>query len=159
MPLARAGRFYSFFSKFQPLILIACLLIYIVSLIVLPSQGHRLLPPKYGPSLGVIILLLPGALSGLATFPVVMGFIMFIRPKFLFAMDCVSLPVLLLLYHYAIGLYGVTGAAVVTTTANLVRASIAQIMAWKWARGLDSTGIPANLHLSDSLDFAAEVGN
>jgi len=158
MPLVGTGRFYDFFSKFQLTMLAVCLLIFVACLIAVPSLGHWLLPAKYGQSLRVILILLPGALSGLATFPVTIGFVMFIRPKFLFAMDCVSLPILLLLYHYAIGLYGATGAAFVTTAANLSRGTIAQIMAWKWARGLDPTGVPSGVPLSDPLAFAAEVG-
>jgi O-antigen/teichoic acid export membrane protein len=158
MPLVREHRFYDFFSKFQFAILGACVSIYLVCLIAAPSLGNWLLPPKYAKSLVIVLVLLPGALAGLATFPVTIGFVMFMRPRFLFAMDCISLVVLFLLYRYAIGLYGAIGAAIVTTTANLSRATIAQIMAWRWARALQVIGIPEGMPLPDPLNLATEVG-
>jgi len=158
MPLVKAGRFYNFFRKFQPALLIGCALTYAIFLFLAPSAGHKLLPSKYKQSLGIIQLLLPGAFSGLATFPLTIGFIMFLRPKFLFVMDCAALPILLVLYYWAIGSYGAPGAALVTTAANLSRAAIAQVMAWKWARALNPPGKSLAVPLSEPMNLATEVG-
>jgi hypothetical protein len=65
--------------------------------------------------------------------------VMFVRPKFLFIMDCISFPILVLLYFYAISRYGAVGAAWVTSAANMTRALIAQSMAWQWAQEIDIT--------------------
>ena len=157
MPLVKSGEFYSFFKSLQSKLLAGCALLYAVSLIAVPPLCRLLLPAKYSQSLPVILVLLPGAFAGLASFPLTIGFVMFIKPRFLFVMDCISLPVLLLLYRYAIAQHGAVGAAWVTTAANLSRAAIAQILAWKWARELDGTEMQTDTALSDPFNLALEV--
>jgi len=139
MPLAREGRFNAFYRKFQPPLLGACVLGYLLSLAAIPLIGPRLLPRSFMRSMPVISVLLPGALAGLATFPLTLSFVMFVRPKFLFFMDCISLPILMLLFFCVIPRYGAVGAAWVTSAANMIRAMVAQWMAWQWAQEIDIT--------------------
>lgn len=149
MPMARDGRFYPFFRKFQSALLAACAVAYLLSLVAIPAIGPRLLPPAFMRSMPVISVLLPGALAGFATFPLALSFVMFVRPRFLFLMDCVTFPIVLLLFSYAIPRYGAVGAAYVTTAANVARAGIAQFMAWEWAR---------KTNVNSSACLALEVG-
>ena len=133
MPLTRDGRFNAFYRKFQPALLGLCLLGYLVSFVAIPLVGPRLLPRAFARSMPIISVLLPGALAGFATFPLTLSFIMFVRPKFFFFMDCVSFPLLVLAFYYMIPRYGALGAAWITSTANLTRAAVAQWMAWQWS--------------------------
>jgi O-antigen/teichoic acid export membrane protein len=147
MPLARDGRFNAFYRKFQPPLLGLCILAYLISLAAIPLIGPKLLPKSFMRSMPVISVLLPGALAGLATFPLTLSFVMFVRPKFLFFMDCFSFPILVLLFYFAIPRYGAVGAAWVTSTANLTRALVAQWMAWQWTREVDVTTSSKSLPL------------
>jgi O-antigen/teichoic acid export membrane protein len=139
MPLARDGKFNAFYRKFQPALLGACILGYLLSLFVIPLIGPMLLPSTFARSLPIISVLIPGAIAGLASFPLTLNFVMFVRPKFLFTMDCISFPIVALLFFYAIPRYGAIGAAWVTSATNMARALIAQIMAWQWSQDTEIT--------------------
>ncbi len=147
MPLTRDGRFNAFYRKFQLPLLGICVLGYFVSLAAIPLIGPRLLPKTFMRSMPVISVLLPGALAGLATFPLTLSFVMFVRPRFLFFMDCLSFPILILLYYYAIPRFGGVGAAWVTSAANVTRALVAQWMAWHWTSERNVTSSSRNLSL------------
>ena len=134
MPRINAGTFYGMFRSTQVLIFGLAAAIYVAFLFFWTPVSTIVLPPRYLHSSAVIRALIPGALAGMATFPLTLSFIMFTRPRFLFVMDCVSLPFLLTMYWYAIGHFGGTGAAWVTSIAALARAAVAQSMAWRWAR-------------------------
>jgi O-antigen/teichoic acid export membrane protein len=139
MPLARDGKFNAFYRKFQPALLGACVLGYLLSLFAIPLIGPMLLPSTFARSLPIISVLIPGAIAGLASFPLTLNFVMFVRPKFLFTMDCISFPIVVLLFFYAIPRYGAIGAAWVTSATNMARALIAQIMAWQWSQDTEIT--------------------
>jgi O-antigen/teichoic acid export membrane protein len=139
MPRIRSGTFFAMFRSTQLMILSLSGAGYVLFLVLWPLVSPLILPERYLQAGAVIKALIPGAFAGMATFPLILSFVMFIRPRFLFSVDCVSLPFLLLLYWYAIRHFGAAGAAVVTSFAALSRAAIAQVMAWRWAR---ETGIP-----------------
>ena len=106
---------------------------------------------RFAAAQNAILVLLPGALAGLATFPVTMTFLMFVRPRFLFTVDCLATPVVCLLYAYAIPRYGALGAAWVTSGSCLTRALVAQVAAWRWVQSkLANQGVP--------LDWPIAVG-
>jgi O-antigen/teichoic acid export membrane protein len=134
MPRIRNGTFYPMFRSTQLLIFALVAGVYAAFLIFWGVLAPVVLPARYLHSAAVIKALVPGALAGMATFPLTLSFIMFTRPRFLFTMDCVSFPFLLVLYWYAIRHFGSAGAAWVTSFAALARATIAQAMAWRWAR-------------------------
>jgi O-antigen/teichoic acid export membrane protein len=137
MPLARDGKFSAFYRKFQPALLGACVLGYLLSLVAVPLIGPILLPSTFARSLPIISVLIPGAIAGLASFPLTLNFLMFVRPKFLFTMDCISFPIVVLVFFYAIPRYGAIGAAWVTSAANMTRALVAQVMAWQCSRDME----------------------
>jgi O-antigen/teichoic acid export membrane protein len=140
-PLLSEGRFYAFYCRVQAAILSVCAVITEVFLATWHTIAPAVLPPAYARSSDVAYLLVPGAIAGLATFPLTLAFVMFVRPKFLVLMDCVTLPVVIGLNWWAIPQYGAAGAAFVSTLASVVRAGIAQIQSWRWAK--ESSSGPA----------------
>lgn len=134
MPYWREGRFLSFFRKFQSAMFAACAFLYVAALLTIKTAGPLILPRSFQASQSVILILLPGALAGLLTFPLTITFLLFVRPRFLITMDCIALPLMILLYGYAIHGYGATGAAWVTSGSFVVKALIAQVEAWRLAR-------------------------
>jgi hypothetical protein len=69
----------------------------------------------------------------MAIFPLTLPFLLFVRPRFFFVMDCLSLPILLTLYIFAIKHHGALGAAWVTAASKVIKGLLAQIVAWKLA--------------------------
>jgi O-antigen/teichoic acid export membrane protein len=134
MPYLQDGKFSGFFRQFQVRIFLVSLMVCAAAFPILNLFGRWLLPGRFVAAEGVILVLLPGALAGLATFPVTITFLMFVRPRFLFTMDCTVLPVVILLYAYAIPRYGAIGAAWVTSSSCVTRAVVAQFTAWRAVR-------------------------
>ena len=149
MPKLADGSFFAYFRLVQKWLLLFALVALAAFAALWPSLAHVLLPARYLQSSATIQALIPGALAGMVTFPLTLSFVMFIRPRFLFTVDCIAFPVLLPLYFFAIHRFGAPGAAWVTTGAALTRASIAQTMAWKWASA--SAGSPGLAKLAPSL--------
>ena len=142
MPSWREGRFYAFFMKFQSGMLIACVCAYVLGVVSIKALGPWLLPKAFLPSQEILLVLLPGSLAGLLTFPLTLTFLLFIRPKFLVTMDCLSLPLMIPLYRFAIHSHGAIGAAWVTSSAFLVKALVAQVVAWRLARAGQQEAAP-----------------
>jgi len=134
IPYCREGRFFAFFWRFQLASLVGCVVIYLTVILSMETTLSRLLPASFALSADVFLILLLGALSGLVMFPLVISFLMFVRPKFLFTMDCISAPIVIILYFYAIQHHGAVGAAWVTSASRIIRGVIAHVAAWKWAR-------------------------
>jgi hypothetical protein len=80
------------------------------------------------------VVLLPAGLCALINFPLTILLLLFTRPRFLIALDCVLLPMLFVAYRLVIPTYGVLGAAVVTTTAALLKTAVMQVSAWRMLR-------------------------
>ena len=142
MPRWQAGQFSGFFRGFQLGMFAVCAIIYGAAVVLINSAGQRILPPSFISSQRIILILLPGALAGLLTFPLTLTFLLFVKPRFLVAMDCIALPFMILLYRYAIREHGAVGAAWVTSVSFVLKALIAQIKAWQLARSRrDTTGV------------------
>ncbi|MBL0156899.1 MAG: oligosaccharide flippase family protein [Bryobacterales bacterium] len=136
-PLLNEGRFFNYFRRVQGGILALTALSYLVFRLTWPPAATYLLPASFVRSGDIVQALIPGALAGMATLPLTLSFILFVRPRFFFALDCVAVPFLLAGYYFGLKTSGVVGAAWVTTGVNLSRALIAQVLAWKWARESD----------------------
>ncbi|MGB8472936.1 MAG: hypothetical protein WCE61_02485 [Candidatus Acidiferrum sp.] len=134
MPYLRDGKFADFFRQFQTIMIAFCVVIFALAFPALKFFGTWVLPGRFVTAHSAILVLLPGALAGLATFPVTITFLMFVRPRFLFTLDCIVLPFVILSYAYAIPRYGAIGAAWVTSGSCVTRAAIAQLTAWRWLR-------------------------
>lgn len=96
--------------------------------------GGSFLPPAYARSADVFVPLMAGALAGMFVLPVTVPYVMFVRPSFIFKYDLLSLPLLLLAYHYAIASSGAVGAAWVSGGSRLVKTAVLQACASVWAR-------------------------
>jgi O-antigen/teichoic acid export membrane protein len=140
MSFCRQGRFYSLYRILQRIFIIGALGIYLFFYLYVDVVARMLFPPSFASSKGIFMILLPAALSWLVTTPLVMTFVMFIRPKFIVVMESIIFPFLLFSYAWAISLHGAMGAAWVTLGFGLLRSGILQLAAWRWARRLPATG-------------------
>lgn len=97
-------------------------------------SGAHWLPARYERSADVLMPLLIGALAGMLALPVTVPYILFTRPRFLLALDFLSLPLLVLAYHWAIGESGAIGAAWVSGGTRIMKSTLLLVLAWMWAR-------------------------
>jgi len=134
MPYCKSGRFLRFFVRTQRLLILAAVVAYFILWLAWDFIGLFLLPESYLKSAEIIFILLPGTLVTMATFPLAMPFVMFVKRRFLFIMDCISLPVLCALLYFIVPEFGGVGAAWVTCGSLAIRGIIVQISAWNWAR-------------------------
>ena len=134
IPYYHSGQLPAFFDRFQTAIITCCLVAYAVAGVVVGWGAAWLLPASFARSAGVILTLLPGTLAGLATFPLTITLIMFLRPRFLFLMDCLVFPLMTALYFEIIPRHGAAGAAWVTSAFSVIKALIALGAARRWAR-------------------------
>ncbi len=134
MPLWRAGSLFSFYRRFQFSIAVVCIAIYLAAWMGIHTLGGILFPASFSRSSLVILVLLPGALAALANFPLTVSFLLFAKPKFIFLLECITLPLMLGIYTQVIPRYGAVGAAAVTTSFALLKIACMQVAAWKWTQ-------------------------
>lgn len=151
MPKIAQGEFFNYFRVVQSCLLIAAFAGLVLFALLWQPLSSILLPAKFLRSSEVIRALIPGALAGFVTFPLTLSFIMFVRPRFLFTMDCLAVPFLFPAYYFAITTYGAVGAAWTSTAAAVIRATVAQVMAWRWAQA------DANRRASEAQQALAEA--
>ena len=133
MPKWEAGEFHPLFRRVQMASLVAVVIAYGAAFALLGKLGPLLLPPSFARSIHVILALLPAGLCGFLLLPLTVPFIMFIRPKFLFTMDCIAFLLLVPIYRYAILARGAMGAAYVTSAYACIKAAVAITLAWRWS--------------------------
>lgn len=138
IPYCRENRFLPFLRKFQWACLLAGLAIFAVAALGKNLLADLLLPPAFAPSVEVLLVLLPGTLVSMAVFPLVLPYLMFVRPRFFLTMDLLSLPLLFILYVYAIEQQGALGAAWVTSLARAGKGILAQLLALRLAARPDT---------------------
>jgi O-antigen/teichoic acid export membrane protein len=126
MPLLNSGRLMAFTARVQGSLLVASVLGYMVALLMLPRLAP-LLPAKFHESLPVLMALLPGSLAGFVSFPLTLTTLMFLRPRFLVALDAATVPIILVGYSLLVPRFGVIGAAWISSSVALGRALAAQI--------------------------------
>lgn len=124
------GRFLTVFRNFQLLCLLAGAVGGIAAFFALEPMCAYILPEKFSGSAKVLLVLLPGSLVSMAIFPLTLPYLLMIRPRFFLIMDCIVLPLLLVLYIPAIQQYGAIGAAMVTAAVKVLKGVVAQLMAW-----------------------------
>jgi O-antigen/teichoic acid export membrane protein len=155
MPAWDEQRLYPLMKHFQIGLCAISLAGYILSVIGLRWLGPLIFPAAFLQSRAVIQALLPGSLAGFLTFPLVLTALMFLRPRFLFLVDCAAFLPALGLYALVIPRFGAVGAAWVTTCVNVTRAAIAQIAAWRCARRNLAAAIQPDVIPSLSVPVAA----
>lgn len=146
MPYCRNGRFYELFKRVQLGCVAVAVVLFASAWLGMGTFAPYLMPGAYTRSSEVLLILLPGTLAAMAAFPLVIPFLMFVRPRFIFVVDVVTLPLVLSLYYYAIQAHGAIGAAWATAISRFAKLAFFQIMAWKWARETGATPLPEEMH-------------
>lgn len=137
MPSIRQGFFSRFFTRFQLAMLGLAIIGWGIAWVGLNLARSHLWPANYDRSEAVLWVLLPGSLAAMINFPLVVAFLMFVRPSFLFKIELLILPLAVLAYPWAIHEHGAVGAAVVATILRLLKAVLALSFAWVWARSAE----------------------
>ncbi len=94
----------------------------------------RFVSDSYGAGKMLLLILAPGALASMMTFPLTLPLLLFVYPTFWVKMEGVCLPFLLAAYWLAITHYGAIGAAVVTSTYKIGKCLLSHFVAWKYIR-------------------------
>ena len=137
IPYCRDGRFPEFFQRFHVFIVLVCVALYASAFFGIEFIAPYLFSASFSRSSTIILILLPGGLTSLVCFPLTYTFLMFARPRFLFAVDCFFLPVLCIAFFLVVPRYGAIGAAWLSTVSRLTRAGIAWFAAWDSARSAE----------------------
>lgn len=140
-PALADGTFGTLFRDVQLALYAAGAIGFLLFLVAWRMFGHIVLPPAYTQAGDITQILMIGAIAGFMTFPLTLTFVMFVRPRFLFLMDCATVPLFIAANYYAIPRFGAVGAAVITAVANAGRALIVQVLAWRWSREFTSEQI------------------
>jgi O-antigen/teichoic acid export membrane protein len=123
----REGKLLRFSLQMQALLIGTGVLSYVLALFVLPRLTS-LFPGRFHDALPIFLLLLPGSLAGMISFPLTITTLMFLRPRFLFLMDCATAPLILLSYVTLLPRHRLIAAAWIFSCAALGRAVVAQIV-------------------------------
>lgn len=140
VPACKAGTFAQLFARVQLLLLGGAALIFLLAWWLWEPLSGLLLPPQYQRSAEVLLILLPGSLAGMTTFPLALAFVLFAHKKLLFYLDLASLPFLVACYVWLLPDYGAIGAAWIASTFHVVRSIIVQLLAFVWSRRHDPLG-------------------
>jgi O-antigen/teichoic acid export membrane protein len=147
MPMWEKGTLPKLYKDVQLGIICFAVFVYMCAYLLLPRFAGTLFPHAFQLSVPIILVLLPSGLCAFINFPLTLLFLLFIKPLFLVVLDCISLPLLLAAYAWAIRAHGVMGAAVVTTVAALIKTVVMQTAAWRLLR----TQLQASISPSVSL--------
>lgn len=93
-----------------------------------------LFPPAFRSSAQVLLILLPGSLAAMIAFPLTIPFLMFARPRAIFLLDLITLPLVVALYAWLISRYGALGAAWATAATRLTKVGVMHVLAWQTLR-------------------------
>lgn len=99
------------------------------------------LPPAYAASATVFVPLLLGTLAGMMVLPLIVPYVLFMRPRLILLFDVLTLPLLLLAYFWAIRDAGALGAAWVSAGTRVLKSIVLWAFASNWAR--QHTPLPA----------------
>ena len=132
-PACASGQFPALLRKVQTACWSAAVLLW-GGAFALVQIGTPWVPAAYADSTTIMLVLLPGTLAAMCAFPVAIPYVMFVRPRFIFLLDLVTLPIVLLAYYLAIREAGAVGAAWVTGLTRFIKLSAIQYVAWRWAR-------------------------
>ena len=155
MSFCRQGKIYSLYRILQRILIVSSGIIYLFFYFSIDFIARILFPQSFAHSKAIFMILLPAALSWLATTPLNMTFVMFIRPKFIVSMEIIVFPFLILSYYLVIPAHGAVGAAWVTTVFGLIRSGSIQVAALIWVRKLGVAGDSRLNGTEDSLVAAS----
>lgn len=160
IPYCRAGNFFPFFRTFQLACIGGAVALYFGFLFGEDLLEVYLFPESFALSSDVVLILLPGALASMVTFPLTLPFLLFIRPKYFVTLDALTLPFITIAYYVVIERYGVLGAAWVTSSSRFAKLLFTQIVAWRLAsRASKVAGTSTETYGSRSDDSGSEWKN
>jgi O-antigen/teichoic acid export membrane protein len=145
MPLLEEGRLGDTYRRFQLKLLPVCIAGYFGLALGIQLFGNLLLPASFARAAGVMLVLFPASLCSLLNFPWTISLLLFLRPKFLLALELVSFVVVIPVYAYSAGRWGAMGGAAVTVTVAGIKTILMQVVAWQVAR------MPATMPAEPSL--------
>ncbi len=154
MPYFREGIFLPFFQKVQIACIVSAIAIFFITIFSMEIVAPYLFPASFKKSSQVLLILLPGSLAAMVTFPITLSFLMFVRPSFWLTMEFVTLPLLIVCYIYAIRHYGSLGAAWTTSIFRVSKAVFGQIMACRWA-SLPPDSVVLDIQRGEASDVKA----
>lgn len=140
----REGTLLRFSSQVQALLIGTAAATYLLAIFLFPRFRY-LFPGRFHEALPILLLLLPGSLAGMISFPLNITTLMFLRPRFLFFMDCAMTPLIFLSYITLLPKYGLNAAAWIFSCAALSRAVIAQVMSFSLMLRTQKNGAEINL--------------
>ncbi len=146
MPAYTAGRFREFFHRFHVVVFAIAGSLLLIALVVGRPVLLRFLPMQYQPSIGIVLILIPGALAVASYIPLTLNFLLIMRPRIFLVLDSIAAPLLAAAYYFFTPTHGAQAAAWITCVYQLVKASIVQARAYAVAHnshaGMAAT--PAN---------------
>lgn len=92
-----------------------------------------IMPDTFADAAPVVRVLLPSAVASFTTFPLIVAFLMFVRPRFIISMEIVLLPLVAAAHAWAIPRWGAVGAAFVTSIFIIGKSIAAWLIAFRWA--------------------------
>lgn len=133
LPLARSGRLLRITYVLQALLLGSAGVMYALAWVLLPEL-RAVFPVRFAQALPIFLILLPGSLAAMVSFPLTLTTLMFLQPRFLSALDAATVPLILLAYVLVLPRGGLVGAAIVTSLSSVCRALAAQFAALRLVR-------------------------
>jgi O-antigen/teichoic acid export membrane protein len=134
MPAYQNGSFYPFFKKTQLSLLLLALVGFLAAWAFAVFIWPHIFSNSYNRSSSIFLLLLPGTLANMLIFPLMVSFLMFVRPHFWISMELITLPILIICYIFSINAWGAQGAALVSMASRIIKSTIGHIFASKWAK-------------------------
>lgn len=129
MPAARERRLPGLFIRVQGALLAMSVVSMLLAWLWLPDVLALLLPTRFLAAAPVILVMLLGGFAFLVSLPFLMPLLLFLRPRFMFYLDCAFLIPTLAAYVVSVDSYGAIGAAWVTAISRLARTAISHLYA------------------------------
>lgn len=93
--------------------------------------GGFLWRASYGDVPAILLALLPGTLSVMIAFPVLIPFLMYVRPGAILGVELLVLPLMLVAFWWAVPQFGALGAAAVSSGAKILKTALWHVVAWR----------------------------
>lgn len=127
VPLRQHGKFAPFYKYFQLRAVAAAAILLILALGLVGPVGEMVFPPAYREALPVVRILLPATVASLASWPLTMNYMIFVRPTAFFIVDLLLAPFMLAGYWLTTSSLDVVAVAQITTAARLIKIVAIQI--------------------------------
>ncbi len=135
LPACKAGTFVAFFKRFHAIAYAAVGMMLAGALVAGKPAMALFLPARYTPSIGLVLVLLPGTLAAASFFPLTLNFLMLTRPRTFLLVDGIAAPLLVAAYFLLLPAYGALAAAWIGCVHRAAKAVVVQSRAYALAHG------------------------